>query len=121
MRFLADENFPGPVIRALRDRGHDVFSVRREMQGAADEQILNHANNDARIILTFDKDFGELAFRLAMPARCGIILFRLSSEKPANDNARALAAIESMTEWSGHFAVVTDDRIRVRRLPIAGP
>jgi hypothetical protein len=64
-----------------------------------------------------DKDFGELAFRSLLPASCGVILFRLAGMDPETDNQRILEAVESRTDWAGHFSVVTDDRIRMRPLP----
>jgi predicted nuclease of predicted toxin-antitoxin system len=118
VRILADENFPGPVLRALRERGHDVESVKETMRGASDRDVLARAQREERLVVTFDKDFGELAFRAGLPATSGVILFRLSGPSPEIDNARALSALESALEWSGYFAVVTDDRIRIRPLPI---
>lgn len=72
MRILANENFPGPVIRALRQRGHDVVSVKETMRGASDPQVLARAQAEERLVVAFDKDFGELAFRFGLPARCGV-------------------------------------------------
>ncbi len=118
MRILANENFPGPIIRALREKGHDVASVKETMRGASDREVLARAQIEERLVVTFDKDFGELAFRSSLPAKSGVILFRLSGPSPEIDNARALAALDYALEWSGNFAVVTDDRIRVRPLPV---
>ncbi len=117
MRILANENFPGPVVRALRQRGEDVVWVREDQPGAPDEAVLSRAQKEGRVLVTLDKDFGELACRAALPAECGVILFRLSGASPDEDNARALAALASRTDWAGHFAVVQDDRIRLRALP----
>lgn len=116
LRILANENFPGPLIHELRQRGHDVVSVKESMRGATDRQVLERAQREERLVITFDKDFGELAFRFSLPANSGVILFRLSGSSPEADNARALAAFESGIYWSGSFAVVTNDRIRVRPL-----
>jgi predicted nuclease of predicted toxin-antitoxin system len=117
VRILADENFPGPIIRELRRLGHDILSVKESMRGAGDRDVLARAQEEERLVLTFDKDFGELAYRYHLPASSGVILFRLSGPSPEIDNARAIAALASGIEWSGSFAVVTDDRIRVRPLP----
>jgi predicted nuclease of predicted toxin-antitoxin system len=54
MRILANENFPGPVIRALRDQGHDVVSVKETMRGADDRSVLDLAGKQARLVVTFD-------------------------------------------------------------------
>jgi predicted nuclease of predicted toxin-antitoxin system len=120
MRILANENFPGPVVRALRELGHDVLWVQEIMRGASDVEVLSRAQAERRILATFDRDFGELAFRFGLPAECGIIFFRLRGTSPETDNSRAIAALTSRTDWAGHFAVVQDDRIRLRPLPVTG-
>jgi len=89
------------------------------MRGAGDREILAAAQQDDRLVVTFDKDFGELAYRFGLPAAAGVVLFRLSGTNPEIDNTRAIAALESGIDWSGNFAVVSDDRIRVRPLPPA--
>jgi predicted nuclease of predicted toxin-antitoxin system len=58
MRLLADENFPGAAVDALRDAGHDIVRVRTAAPGACDFDLLAWAARDGRILLTFDKDFG---------------------------------------------------------------
>lgn len=117
MRFLINENVTGTVIQELRQRGHDVLSAKELMRSESDDVILARAQVEQRIVVTHDKDFGELAFRSQLPASCGIILFRLSGSDPDADNRRILEALESRTDWTGHFSVVTDDRIRMRPLP----
>lgn len=87
------------------------------MRGASDRDILARAQEEDRLVVTFDKDFGELAYRFGLPSTSGVILFRLSGSNPQLDNARAFAALESGIDWTGNFSVVTDDRIRVRPLP----
>ena len=117
LRILANENVPGPVLLALRQRGHDVASVKEIMRGSGDRAVLERAQAEQRLVVTFDKDFGELAFRFGLPAACGVVLFRLAGPTPEVDNARALAVLESRSDWTGHFATVTNDRIRIRPLP----
>jgi predicted nuclease of predicted toxin-antitoxin system len=77
MRLLANENFPGDAIAALRKAGHDVIWVRIDAPGISDPEVLAWAQAEDRILITFDKDFGELAFRAKLPATCGIIWFRI--------------------------------------------
>jgi predicted nuclease of predicted toxin-antitoxin system len=117
VRILANENFPGPVIRELRQRGHDVLSVKESMRSASDPEVLARVQAEDRLVVTFDKDFGELAYRSGLPSSSGVILFRLTGSSPEIDNARALAALESGIDWVGCFSVVSNDRIRVRPLP----
>lgn len=117
MDILANENFPLDAVQALRDRGHNVAWVRTESPGLVDEKVLKRATEEKRIIATFDKDFGELAFRTKLPSPSGIILFRIQTSS-SNYIARVVVqAIESRTDWNGHFAVVTENQIRMKPLP----
>ena len=68
MKFLANENVAGDAIIALRENGHDVAWNRTDASGSKDEDILARAMAEHRILITFDKDFGELAFRAHLPA-----------------------------------------------------
>jgi len=77
MRLLANENFPAAAVNALREKGHDVTWIRTEAPGINDKSVLARAQRESRILITFDKDFGELAFRSLLPAASGVILFRL--------------------------------------------
>jgi predicted nuclease of predicted toxin-antitoxin system len=117
MRLILNENISGSVVQALRDRGHDVLAVKESMRGGGDADILARAQADARLVITQDKDFGELAFRCGLPAQCGVLLFRLSGSNPNADTRRMLDVIESRADWAGQFAIVTDDRLRMRPLP----
>ena len=119
MRILANENFPGDAVAALRLRGHDVAWVRIDAPGSSDRQVLERAQAENRVLITFDKDFGELAFRANLPASGGIILFRISAPSAEHVALVAVAALESRTDWPGHFAVVEDARIRMTPLPPA--
>ena len=67
MRLLANENFPSDAVDALRERGHDVIWIRTDAPGSRDEDILARARRESRVLVTFDKDFGELAFRSRLP------------------------------------------------------
>ena len=117
MRILANENFPGEAVEVLRSGGHDVAWVRTDAPGSKDRVILERGESEKRLILTFDKDFGELAYRLRMPASSGIILFRISTSSPTIVAQKIKAVLESRTDWMGHFAVIEDTQIRMRPLP----
>lgn len=117
MRFLLNENMSRTVIRTLRERGHDVLSAKESLQGLPDEDVLARAQQERRLVVTQDKDFGELAFRARLLADCGVILFRLAGANPDQDNRRVLEVLESTTEWVGQFAVVTQHQVRIRALP----
>lgn len=85
MRFLADENFPKAAVAALEAAGHDVLWVRLTAPGAPDADVLATAARGERVLLTFDKDFGELAAQSVLPSGCGIVLCRIPPprSKPA--------------------------------------
>jgi len=78
MKILANENFPGLAVTALRHRGHDVFWVRTGSPGISDRDVLSKAIDEQRLVVTFGKDFGELAFRSGLPAVCGPLLSYLT-------------------------------------------
>jgi predicted nuclease of predicted toxin-antitoxin system len=117
MKFLADESFPGAALRALRRRGDDVAWMSEGDAGATDEAVLARSIREQRILLTLDKDFGELVFQQGLPAECGVILFRVDAESPSEFSDIVLAALQARDDWSGFFTVVSRDRVRMRPLP----
>lgn len=117
VRLLANENVPGAAVAALRQQGHDVAWIHEIAPGSADRDVLARAQREGRIMVTFDKDFGELAFRHGAPASVGVVLFRITLSSPDHAARAAVAVFASRTDWTGHFAVVEDDRIRCRALP----
>ncbi len=118
MLFLADEDFPGIAVRWLRDAGHDVIWARTHMPGKADSELLAAAQRDSRVVLTCDKDFGELAFHSSLPASCGVVLFRFTAASPEIFLQRFKDLMEAEAEigFSGKFCVVEADRVRSRPL-----
>lgn len=119
MRIHANENFPGDAVAALRARGHDVRWARTDSPGATDSRILQQAEAEERLIVTFDKDFGELAFRRHLPATCGIVLFRTGMHSSEEATRIAVAVLESREDWRGHFSVIEEGRVRMTPLPPA--
>jgi Domain of unknown function (DUF5615) len=95
MRLLADENFPGTAVTALIEAGYDVVWVRNAAPGMSDPDVLAWARHDGRILLTFDKDFGELAKALALPSTCGVVLFPMPMPKPSDIGSRLRDLVKS--------------------------
>lgn len=116
MRFLANENFPGAAVTALANTGHDVAWVRALEPGMSDSDVLAWAAREQRILLTFDKDFGDLARRSALPTGCVVVLFRMPMPKSGEVGRRLSRVIAARDDWAGHFCVVEPGRIRMRRL-----
>jgi predicted nuclease of predicted toxin-antitoxin system len=116
VRFLANENFPGDAVAALRNDGHDVVWVRTDAPGASDQEVLARAQRERRILLTFDKDFGELAWRASLPAESGVVLFRIPMPVPGRVGETLASILTTRQDWQGSFAVVEPGRVRIRRL-----
>ncbi len=90
MNFLADECCDAGLVDALRHEGHDVAFVMESMRGASDTDVLQRAQQEERILLTEDKDFGELVYRLHRTVP-GIILLRFDPEDREKKRARLAA------------------------------
>lgn len=116
MKLLADENMPGLAVDALRGRGHDVEWVRLLAPGIPDPEVIARAVGTQRLLVTFDKDFGELVFRRRMPVG-GVILLRFRLSSPVAAAHRVVAVLESRDDWMGSFSVVEEDRVRMTPLP----
>ena len=82
MRLLVDENFPGLAVKAIRSRGHELVWIREDAPGISDQAVLSRATTEGRILITFDKDFGEIAFRGGQEMARGIILLRPRLSSP---------------------------------------
>ena len=118
MRFLANENFPLLSVRLLRKAGHDITSITEDSPGIEDTEVLTRAADEKRVIVTFDRDYGELIYRLRRPSPQGIIYLRFrpyTPEEPAILLLKLLAAEE--LQFIGRFTVVERNQIRQRPLP----
>lgn len=116
MKFLADECCDGDLVAALRADGYDIEYVPEIMSGSPDEDILDYAFQTERIVITEDKDFGELVYRLKLPSR-GIVLIRIGSE---NNVQKTLLFREVISRYGdrlyGLFVTLETTKIRARNL-----
>ena len=119
MRLCANENIPEDCVLRLRKSGHDVLWIREISPGSPDNDVLALAAGEDRLLITFDKDFGELVFRRGAKASHGVVLFRVSQPSGAAVAERVAAVLASRDDWSGHFSVVEDFAIRMRLLPVS--
>src|ERR1700722_10909264 len=101
MRFLADENFPAASVEALQAAGHDVVCMGMLNPGVADLDVLAWMAREGRILLTFDKDFGELARSARLSSACGILLFRVSMPRPGDVGSRLAELVTARGDWGG--------------------
>jgi len=116
LRFLVDESTGPAVARWLRQQQHDVFSVYEQARGPDDAAVLQRAVSEDRILITNDKDFGELIFRDRRAQR-GAVLLRLQDERAANKIETIRRLLEHYAEQlSGNFVVTTGTSVRIVRL-----
>jgi predicted nuclease of predicted toxin-antitoxin system len=119
MDFLANENFPLLSVRLLREAGHRVVSIIQEAPGGKDEDILKRAHTEKLIILTFDRDYGELIYRHQALPPAGVVYFRFAPATPS-EPAEILLNVMDKADLSviGKFTIVERGRIRQRSLHI---
>jgi predicted nuclease of predicted toxin-antitoxin system len=117
MRFLVDE-CTGPLVADwLRSQSHDVLSIYDEAPGLRDDEVLAKALADARILITNDKDFGEMVYREGKP-HLGVIFLRLQDERAASKVSAIRRLLDTYAERiPGSFVVVTETQIRFAGFP----
>lgn len=116
MKFLVDECAGQSVTQWLRKNGYDALSISEEMAGATDDQVLEMAFKTDRILITNDKDFGEMIFRHNKPHR-GIVLLRLEDERPANKIAYLESLLNGhLADLENNFVVATEKIVRIIRV-----
>lgn len=117
MNFLADESCAGPVILALRETGHDVVAIAEVAKGATDEQVLERAVNEKRVLITEDRDFGELVYARGRSS-AGVILVRFHSRARHAKPATVLEAVRKLgPRLRDAFTVVEPGRVRISGRP----
>lgn len=115
MNLIADENIDRSIVVRLRMDGHDVASIAESTSGVSDDQVLQFANQNDAVLLTEDKDFGELVYRRGA-AHAGILLIRLEGlDNPTKAEIVSQAIRDNANDLTGAFAVLTPDRLRLRR------
>lgn len=118
-KFLANENVPGEVVEAVRQAGHDVAWIGELSPGVDDGAVLAAALADGRVLVTFDKDFGDMAFRQGKTATRGVLLLRPRLRSPSYLAEFLLAVLGQAITWEGSFSVAQEGKLRVVPLPVA--
>lgn len=114
MRFLANENFPFPSIELLRKSGYDVLSVSEVCSGISDHKVIEKAVEEDLIILTLDKDYGEIIFRYIITHPPSVIFFRSKGENPVAIGKLLIELLEKKLEVRNKFTVIENNSIRQR-------
>ena len=119
MKLLANENIPLGMVRGLRAVGHDVLAIVETCPGVTDTVVLDLARCEHRILLTFDRDYGELVFLRRLPCPTGIIYLRFVPISP-EDGVQLIASLlaDDGKEVVGNFVVLDRDNYRRRPLPV---
>lgn len=114
MQLLADENFPAPLVERLRADGHDVLWARTDCPGWKDTALLELAEAEARILLTLDNDFWQIAVQRRVPLeQSGVVLFRVHPATPVNLAPLVRALIASSRAWNGHISIIAAGGIQM--------
>lgn len=113
MKLLANENVPLESVRQLRNSGHDIVSISEQSPGIADEDVIRISRKENRIILTFDRDYGELIFHRGLMKPAGILYLRFLPGNPSEVAAYISQLLEDGITLQGRFT--TADRARVRQ------
>lgn len=117
MELLVDENIRGTTLERLYADGHDIIEMKRLAPGEPDELVLQRALATGRLLVTADKDFGELVF-LGAASTAGVLLVRVPRMKPGERAELISGVIARLGEGLlGAFTTVTESAIRVRPLP----
>ncbi len=116
MKFLVDECVGSSVANWLKQKSFDAVSIYDNFRGISDDVVLDKALSENRILITSDKDFGEMIFK-NKKLHCGVLLLRLSNERPSNK----ISVLENILkdyaqDLPGNFVVATEQAIRVTKM-----
>ena len=116
-KFLANENVSVETVELARQSGLDFSWVAEIQPGMDDEGVLALTLTEQRILVTFDKDFGEMAFRQGKQAICGVVLFRVRLRDAEMVARFVVSVLGQRIPWEGHFSVAREGRLKTLPLP----
>lgn len=113
-KFLVDESTGRKLFELMLKSGEDVKFVGEIMKGAADKEVLKFCEKEKRVLITDDKDFGELVFKEKIPVS-GVILVRTGTTKA---EARFLLLKELFKRFrtENKFIILKEEVIRIREI-----
>ena len=116
MKFFADEGLDYPLVAALREQAHEVIYAAEDFSGKADAILLEEALKQKVLLLTKDKDFGEMVIR-QQQTTTGVVLIRIEAlNVPANVNLVVSLIRQHEADLYNSFTVIQEDKIRIRKL-----
>ena len=115
MKFLADENVDAPIVHLLRQNGYEISYILEDNPSISDDAVLLIAVENDSILITQDKDFGELVY-LQKKVHAGILLLRLTGLKPARKAEIVLSVIqEHEQELYKSFTIIQQGMVKIRK------
>jgi len=104
-----------PIVRALRNAGHDVAAIAEDSPGVSDDRVIGRVVREQRILITEDTDFGELVYAHAFDSG-GVILLRFPAGRRTRLASELLHVIDVQTDrLVGAFVVLQPGRARIGR------
>lgn len=115
MTFVCDEGVDRAIVEQLRTEGHEVIYIAELWPSISDDEVLREANDRGAVLITADKDFGELVFRMGALST-GVLLIRLH-EVPTHERAVLVAAVvrDHGAELANAFSVLSPTKLRIRK------
>lgn len=116
MKFIANENIPLASVKVLRDSGYEVFAISEESPGISDVEVLKKACSNRLIVITFDRDYGELIFKNKHLPPAGIVYLRFMPDYPEQAAEILLKIIENGILLEDKFTIIDSNKLRQRNL-----
>lgn len=116
IKLLADENFPSASIDQLNSAGLDTLSILQRYPGISDKDVILLANRESRLILTFDRDFGQLIFKEGIVPENGVLYFRLQNFKSTTPARLVIEILNNkQLDFERSIIVIEENFIRQTR------
>ena len=117
LRWLFNENIPWPSVVQCREWGWDVLAIGQSHPGISDTQVMLLAQSQNRWLVTFDRDYGELIFKLKQPSPPLLVLLRLPTYQPREPARWLQHLVQKELLIEGYFHQFDGDTLRRRRFP----
>ena len=111
-QIVADESVDFRIVLQLREIGFTVYAIVEQEPSISDEKVLSVANENEALLITEDKDFGELVFRLRLPHR-GILLIRIIEAQDKIDSV-VRTIVKYYAELLEKFSVINENKLRIK-------
>jgi predicted nuclease of predicted toxin-antitoxin system len=116
MVFLANENFPSPSIKIIENAGYEIISISEKHPGINDNEVVALAQKNGFIILTFDKDYGEILFKHAQQNPPSVVFFRFHGDNPESAGKTLVRLLKENISLENRFTVVEKENLRQRSI-----